>query len=106
VVVKALRLRQEAAKTSTAKFDVMMDQVDDEGRLHNLYAYHGAGPGRWAGRQPQIHNLPRDMPTAENVERILELVRAGDWRGIDMIYGAPLTAMSRCLRSFFVAPPG
>jgi DNA polymerase len=105
-VIKALRLRQEAAKSSTAKFKVMVNQVGDDGRMHNLYAYHGAGPGRWAGRQPQVHNLPRDMPKAEAVENILQLVREGDFRGIDMIYGAPLTAMSRCLRSFFVAPAG
>lgn len=102
----ALILRQESAKASAAKFDVMLARAGEDGRLRQMYQYHGAGTGRWAGRAVQTHNLPRDMPKAETVEKILTLVRAGDDAAIDMIYGPPLTAISRCLRSFFVAPPG
>lgn len=103
---RALTLRQEAGKASNAKFNVMVSQAGEDGRLRNMYQYHGAATGRWAGRAVQTHNLPRDMPKAEAVERILEFVRAGDHDAIDMIYGPPLTMISKCLRSFFVAPPG
>lgn len=102
----ALTVRQEAAKASTAKFEVMVRQAGSDGRLHNIAQYHGAANGRWAARGVQVHNLPRDMPEAETVEKILTLVRAGDYDTIDMIYGAPLSAASRCLRSFFMAPAG
>jgi DNA polymerase len=102
----ALTTRQEAAKASTAKFEVMVRQAGDDGRLRNMYQYHGAATGRWAGRGVQTSNLVRDMPKAETVEKIMALVRAGDYDAIDMIYGAPLSALSRCSRSFFVAPPG
>jgi DNA polymerase len=105
-VRKALLLRQEAGKASTAKFDVMQARAGEDGRLRHMYQYHGAGPGRWAGRKVQPHNLPRDMPKPETVEKILALVRAGQWRAIDMIYGPPLTMLSKCLRSFFVRRPG
>lgn len=105
-VRKALLLRQEAGKASVAKFDVMRDRAGEDGRLRQLYQYHGAGPGRWAARGVQVHNLIRDMPSPETVEKILALVRKRDWRAIDMIYGSPLTMLSKCLRSFFVAPPG
>lgn len=105
-VRKVLLLRQEAGKASTAKFDVMATVAGEDGRLRDAYQYHGAASGRWAGRKVQTHNLVRDMPPPETVEKILALVRKGDWRAIDMIYGPPLTMLSRCIRSFFVAPPG
>lgn len=105
-VRKALLLRQEAGKASTAKFDVMAEVAGEDGRLRNAYQYHGAASGRWAGRKVQTHNLVRDMPPPETVEKIIALVRKGDFRAIDMIYGPPLTILSRCIRSFFVAPPG
>jgi len=105
-VAKVLEVRQEAGKASAAKFDVMAAQAGADGRLRNMYQYHGAATGRWAGRAVQTHNLPRDMPPAEDVEKILDLVRRGEHDALDMIFGSPLTAISRCLRSFFVAPPG
>jgi DNA polymerase len=101
-----LTLRQESGKASNAKFDVMLDRAGDDGRLRQMYQYHAAAPGRWAGRGVQPHNLPRDMPEAEVVEKILALVREGQHDAIDTIYGPPLTMISKCLRSFFVAPPG
>ena len=102
----ALTIRQEAGKASTAKFDAMLRQADEHGRLHNLYQYHGAATGRWAGRAVQPHNLVRDMPKAETVEKILALIRAERYDEIDMLYGPPLSVTSRCMRSFFIAPPG
>lgn len=105
-VAKVLKLRQEGAKASTAKFDVMVNRAGADGRLRQMYQYHGAGTGRWAGRGVQPANLPRDMPKAEVVEKVLALIRAGEHDAIDMMYGHPLVMASKCLRSFFVAPPG
>jgi len=102
----ALTVRQEAGKASTAKFDVMLNRVGEDGRLRQMYQYHGAATGRWAGRGVQTHNLPRDMPKAPIVEKILALIRAGEYEKINMLYGAPLSMASKCLRSFFVAPLG
>lgn len=105
-VRRALILRQEAGKASTAKLDRMLNMVGSDNRLRNMYQYHGAATGRWAGRGVQTSNLPRDMPPAEHVEHILELVRAAEYDAIDMIYGPPMTTISRCLRSFFMAEDG
>ena len=105
-VAKVLKLRQEHGKASTAKFDVMVNRAGTDGRLRQMYQYHGAATGRWTGRGVQPANLPRDMPKAEAVESIMALIRAGEHDAIDAIYGPPLTMASKCLRSFFVAPPG
>lgn len=103
---RVLTLRQEAGKASNAKFNVMVNQAGSDDRLRNLVQYHGAATGRWAGRAVQVHNLPRDMPKAKVVEHVLQLVRDGQHEAIDMIYGPPLSMVSRCMRSFFVAAPG
>ena len=105
-VARALVLRQEAGKASTAKLDRLVDAAGVDGRLRNLYQYHGAGPGRWAGRGVQVHNLPRDMPPRRVVDEILRLVRSGTYQAIDAIYGPPLSVISKCLRSFFLADDG
>ena len=101
-----LTLRQEAGKASNAKFKVMVERAGADARLRQMYQYHGAATGRWAGRGVQPANLPRDMPDAAVVEKILRLVREGRHDAIDAIYGPPLSMVSKCLRSFFVAPPG
>jgi DNA polymerase len=105
-VRRVLTLRQEAAKASTAKFAVMTKIAGGDDRVRNLFQYHGAATGRWAGRKVQAHNLPRDVPPTEIVDRILEHVRNGGHEAIDLIYGSPMTVLSRCLRGFFVPAKG
>lgn len=58
-VIEAIDLRKAAAKTSTAKFLKILHCICSDGRARGLLNYHGAGPGRWAGRLIQPQNLPR-----------------------------------------------
>lgn len=61
-VYEVMKLRREAARTSTAKLEAMKsyrDPVDD--RMHGLLQYHGAATGRWSGRGPQPQNFPRPL---------------------------------------------
>lgn len=55
----ALELRQQGAKTSTAKIDAMLTRRNSDGRMRGNLQYHGAGTGRWAARGAQLQNLPR-----------------------------------------------
>lgn len=58
-VRKAIELRKEASKTSTAKYSKMLNCICADGRIRGLLAYHGALTGRWAGRLVQPQNFPR-----------------------------------------------
>lgn len=53
-----LELRQTLGRSSTAKFAKIIE-MEYMGRVFNNLHYHGAAPGRWAGRGFQMHNLPR-----------------------------------------------
>lgn len=72
---KALKLRQEAAKSSTAKLEAMLESVCSDGRMRGLFQYHGAGAtGRWAGRRVQLQNLPRPQISQNEIENVFKLL--------------------------------
>lgn len=72
-VRKALELRRDAAKSSTAKLKAILDAASDDNRVRGVLQYHGAGTGRWAGRRVQPQNMPRtDKDIAPLVDEILE----------------------------------
>lgn len=55
----AIKLRQAAWKTSTAKYKSKQMCVSSDSRIRGLLNYHGASTGRWAGRLTQPQNYPR-----------------------------------------------
>jgi len=114
----AIRLRGEAKKTSTAKYEAMLDCVCPDGRIRGLLNYHGAGPGRWAGRLVQPQNFPRmdydrGGKTFEWIAQLLssKMPAAQVYETLTSVYGtagdtSPLRLLSRFLRSVIVAGPG
>ena len=104
---RAIELRQEAAKTSTAKIKKMlMMRSPEDGRMRGNLQYHRGGTFRWAARGAQLQNLPRpalkkDVPAA--IETIIETASPGL---ISVLYGPPLSVVSDCIRGMIAAPKG
>lgn len=71
---EALMLRQEAAKSSTAKLEAMLKGVCDDGRMRGLFQYHGASTGRWAGRRVQLQNLPRSKLKQREIDEVFGIL--------------------------------
>jgi len=104
---RALELRREAAKSSTAKLKKMVEVACDDSRIRNWAQYHGAGPGRWAHRNIQPGNLPRPKIPQQDIEFILDNIGRRDAAAfIDNLYGSVLDVISSCLRGFLCAAPG
>ena len=59
---RALELRQAVGSASVKKVFAMRNLATSEGRLHDLYNYHGARTGRPTGADVQPTNLPKAGP--------------------------------------------
>jgi len=58
-VRRALEIRQEAAKTSVAKLQAMLDRASADGRVRGSSMYHAAGTGRFQSSGVNFGNMPR-----------------------------------------------
>jgi len=103
---RALLLRQEAAKTSTAKLQAMVRGAAIDGRMKGLFQYWGASTGRWAGRRVQLQNLPRPTLAQEKIEKVFEVLTRDGIRADLTPFGQPMTVVSDCIRGFLKARRG
>lgn len=104
---RVLEIRQEAAKSSTAKLEAMKLRTSADGRSRETLLYHGASTGRWSGKGIQLQNLPRPRPSMKQpqVEAAIEAMQSKDPAWMDL-WGPPLTVVSDCLRGLILADPG
>lgn len=105
-VEAALRLRKEAAKSSTAKLVAMKERASADGRVRGCFQYHGAATGRWAHRGIQPGNMPRPRPGMGEDEINDVIANLHRHAYIDMMYGPTMDAIADSLRGMIVAEPG
>jgi DNA polymerase bacteriophage-type len=105
-VRRAVELREEASKVSTAKLNKMVScRSERTGRVQGSLQYHAASTGRWGGRGVQPQNFPRPQMKDHQVAEALTLLRAGPL-AVEMAYEKPLSVVSDCLRSMLCAAKG
>lgn len=102
-VKRVLEIRQEAGRTSTAKYQALLDGVCKDGRLRGGIQYYGAKrTGRYAGRKFQPHNLPH--PEVKDTDTAAEAIIQGT---TDLLYEESAMALAvSCVRSSIKAPEG
>ncbi|MGI6014862.1 MAG: DNA polymerase [Oscillospiraceae bacterium] len=103
-VAQALELRQQLAKTSTAKYAKMADVICSDGRAHGLLQFYGARTGRWSGRLIQVQNLPKNHIAELDLAR--EVVRNGDRELLEMLYANAPAVLSQLIRTAFIPAEG
>ncbi|MGL6202077.1 MAG: DNA polymerase [Lachnospiraceae bacterium] len=103
--VRVLEIRQEAGKTSTAKYVAMQNSICSDGKIRGTLQFYGANrSGRWAGRIVQVHNLPQNK--IPDIELARELVADKDFETVEMLFGPTPFVFSQLIRTALVASPG
>ncbi|MGI5873448.1 MAG: DNA polymerase [Bacillota bacterium] len=104
-LAEVLSLRLQLAKSSVRKYQAMQNAVCVDGRCHGMFQFYGANrSGRWAGRLIQLQNLPQNH--MDDLEQARDLVKAGDYEMLDMLYDSVPGVLSELIRTAFIPRPG
>lgn len=102
---RVLEIRQALGKTSTKKYQAMINAVCADSRLRGILQFYGANrTGRWAGRIVQTHNLPQNH--LDDLDFCRELTAKRDFEAVELCYGETAFVFSQLVRTAFVADPG
>lgn len=110
-----MRMRQSSSKTSTTKYEAVMDRLADDDRLRHCFQFAGGSrTNRWAGRALQPQNLPRTPKWLEpedhiNFDRLdycNTLIETRDYETLGVFAGEQMDAVSGCVRSTIQAHEG
>ena len=104
-MAEILELRLQLAKSSVKKYQAMQNAVCDDDRCHGMFQFYGANrSGRWAGRLIQLQNLPQNHMS--DLEQTRDLVKAGDYEMLNMLYDSVPNVLSELIRTAFIPRPG
>ena len=102
---RVLELRQLTGKTSTKKYQAILDAACADHRIRGLLQYYGAArTGRWAGRRVQLQNLAQNH--LDNIGTVRELVRSRDLETLELAYDSVPDVLSQLIRTALIAKPG
>ncbi len=103
--IRILEIRSRLSKSSTTKYQSMLDRLGDDCRVRDILIYCGASTGRFAGSGIQIQNLPAGRSITDK-DLAIEVIKLRDLELLKMLYPDPLTVISAVIRGMIHAPPG
>lgn len=102
LVIKVLGLKQKISKTSTKKYESMLNCFCDDGRAHGLLQFYGANrTGRWAGRLIQVQNLPQNH--LDDLELTRNFIKNESFETNELLYDNLSNILSQLIRTAFIA---
>lgn len=91
---RALEIRKELSLTSIRKYKSLLAWSESDGRAKGVHQYYGAErTGRWAGRGPQLQNIPRGNLAPDELEAAADRVLLAE------LLGNPLDNTGETLQS-------
>ena len=106
-VHEVLALRRLLSATAIEKFPRMLACVGEGNRVRYSIQYHGAGTGRWAGRNIQPQNFPRASVPDRTPDEVVDAFLTGSAAAVEERLGMnPILAAGRALRHALIADEG
>lgn len=113
-VRKVASIRQQAGKSSVAKYPAMLRHAGLDGISHDQLVYYGAqATGRWSAQGWQLHNLPsRGAVSYKQAEWAIRMIkRMTDKESVidlleSVLEGSVIEILSMCLRGAIQAREG
>lgn len=104
-VREVLQIRADTSKSSVKKYEMMLNCMCDDQRVHGVMNYYGANrTGRYAGRLIQVQNLPRNY--IKELAEIRQIVKDEDWEYLECMYDDPQDIFKQLIRTALIAPEG
>ncbi len=104
-LAEALVLRQQIAKSSVKKYTAMRNAVCRDSRARGMFRFYGGNrTGRYSGKIIQLQNLPQNH--IPDLAQARELVKAGDFDALSMLYEDIPDTLSQLIRTAFVPQGG
>jgi DNA polymerase len=103
-VKDVLSIRRMMSRTSTKKFNRIIDMVDEDGYVHDIIRYHIATTGRWGGSGLQVHNLPN--ASVDDPDLVAKIVRQRSLKLFMLFYDDPMYVGSAMIRPIVRAKLG
>jgi DNA polymerase len=102
-VRRVVELRQAGAGSATAKFDAIINGLDDDDRARGLFRWHGASTGRASSHRVQLQNFKHT--SLNDPEAAIAAILSGDLARVRAI-GEPLKVLANVLRPTICAGAG
>jgi len=99
-----LEAKLQLGKTSVTKYQTMIDSCSEDNRIRDLFIYHGASTGRWAGKLIQIQNLPKG--SVKDTDTAIQIMKQSTPAEFEIFYPNVMDALSSCIRGMIIAAPG
>lgn len=101
-----LEMRSNGGKSSTSKYERLIDMASKDGNIHSVFVYHGTTTGRLTGRAWQPTNLAKPSIEYESMDKLIEDLRNLNNDEINERYGSFMKAASSAMRGHIKAPDG
>lgn len=106
-VTQMLNIRAQLSKTSTGKYDKVLEMACADSRVRGLTQFYGANrTGRWAGRGVQMQNLPQNKMPDADLDIARQLVKAKDLKTLGLCFDDISSVLSQLIRTTFIPKPG